>query len=223
MVSGRTPEGSGMPGPASGAAGRYPDELQKDVTTTDGTVIHLRPIRPDDGPGLLEFHRGLSFRSVYLRFFSAHAKLSEAEVERFTHVDYVNRLAIVAEHGGALIAVGRWDRLGGTDEAEVAFVVADEFQHHGIGTLLLEELAEAAWQRGIRIFCADTLTENRTMLNVFSDSGFAVTTHRDGDTVHVRFPIEPDSSYMQARSARHDPAHRDPGDPGAGRTSGDAS
>ena len=97
------------------------------------------------------------------------------EVERFTRVDYVNRLALVAEDNSGLVAVARYDRTPGTAEAEVAFVVADQYQHHGIGTLLLERLAAAAWQRGITAFVATTLAENREMLQVFADSVFQVT------------------------------------------------
>jgi len=118
----------------------YPRDLARDVT--DGDVrYHLRPIRPDDAARLSEFHRRLSPHSVYLRFFTFHPTLSAAEVQRFTCVDYVNRLALVAEVDDRLIAIGRFDREPGASEAEVAFVVSDEYQHHGIGTLLL-----VSWQ-----------------------------------------------------------------------------
>jgi GNAT superfamily N-acetyltransferase len=73
----------------------------------------------------------------------------------------------------------------------VAFVVADEYQHHGIGTRLLELLAEAARQRGITAFFAQTLAENRRMLDVFFHSGYPVTTQSDGELVELRFPIVP--------------------------------
>src|SRR5665213_599720 len=109
-------------------APRYPAELACDVTTKAGTKVHLRPIRPDDAPRLIDFHQHLSPRSVYRRFFSAHPRLSAAEVERFTCVDYVDRMAFIAEDGDQLVAVGRYDRSPGTAEAEVAFVVADQYQ-----------------------------------------------------------------------------------------------
>ena len=85
----------------------------------------------------------------------------------------------------------RYDRLPGTDEAEVAFVVTDAFQHRGLATLLLEVLAEAAWTRGIRTFVAETLVDNHDMLEVFSGSGFATTTRSMEDVVQVRFAITP--------------------------------
>ncbi len=168
---------------------RYPIELELDVPTRDGPVVHLRPIRPDDGVRLAAFHRHLSTRSVHRRFFGTHPELGPAEIEHFTCVDYVDRLAIVAEDAGQLVAVGRYERIPGTEEAEVAFVVADAYQHHGIGTVLLERLADAGRKRGITTFIAQTLTENREMLNVFMRSGFVVTTSTEDGIVDVRFSI----------------------------------
>jgi GNAT superfamily N-acetyltransferase len=122
--------------------------LERDVETDGDFHYHVRAICPEDGARLLAFHEHLLPRTVFLRFFSFHPELSTKEVEHFTRVDYVNRLALVVESEDHLIAVGRYDSASGDTEAEVAFVVADEFQHHGIGALLLDELARAAWQRG---------------------------------------------------------------------------
>jgi GNAT superfamily N-acetyltransferase len=180
----------------------YPSELEHDVVWPDGTAYHVRPIRPDDADGLADFHGRLSTRSAYLRFFTIHPELSRDEVDRFTRVDYDERLALVAERGGALIAVGRYDRVPDSSEAEVAFVVSDEYQHHGIATSLLDDLAHVALQRGITAFTASTLAENVTMLRVFSHSGFHVSLGRDHETVSLRFPIEPDEQYSAALAAR---------------------
>ena len=103
------------------------------TSQAEGLRYHVRPIRPDDGPRLVELHGRLSRRSVYLRFFGPHPTLSDAEVKRFTEVDYEGRLALVATIGDDLIAVVRYDRTPGTSEAEVAFVVDDKYQHHGTG------------------------------------------------------------------------------------------
>jgi GNAT superfamily N-acetyltransferase len=210
-------EVTAMPGedgiPEANRAPRYPDELACDVTIDDGTRIHIRPIRPDDAAGLVAFHGTLSPESVYRRFFSVHPRLSDAEVARFTCVDYVDRLAFVALDGDRVIAVGRYDRTAGTTEAEVAFVVADHYQHHGIGTALLERLADAAWKNGITTFVASTMAENRQMLHVFSDSGFQVTRAFADGIIDVRFSIEPDDAYRAARESRRSrtekPRHRD--------------
>ncbi len=176
--------------PADGyPADRYPDDLVAEDRAADGTVLALRPIRVDDDRRLREFHDRLSSGTVYLRFFSFHPHLSDREAERFTHVDYADRLALVAEVDGELVGVGRYDRVAGTEEAEVAFVVADDFQHRGIGHVLLRHLMAAARRRGIRRFVADTLSGNAAMMAVFMDSGFQVTATEAHGTVHVTFPI----------------------------------
>jgi GNAT superfamily N-acetyltransferase len=181
----------------------YPEELDRSVVGSDGRSVRVRPIRPDDGPALVDLHGRLSPRSIHMRFFSAHPRLSAAEVERFTHVDYQRRLALVVEDGGRLAGVGRYDRLPDTDDAEAAFVVADDHQHRGLGTILLETLAEAAWARGITAFVAQTLAENGEMLQVFTDSGFPVHTSREHEVIEVRFSIEPDARYRSAVAGRH--------------------
>ncbi len=180
----------------------YPNDLGADVILSGGTHCSLRPIRPEDAEALVEFHRHLSLRSTYLRFFTVHPTLSAAEVERFTTVDYVDRLALVVETEGRLIAVGRFDRCAGTPEAEVAFIVADGYQHHGIGPLLLDELAQAARARGIRTFLAETLCENKAMLDVFRHSGFELSTKIEYGTVWLRFGIEMTESYRAALATR---------------------
>ncbi len=155
----------------------------------DGRRISIRPISPDDGPALEAFHEGLSERTVFLRFFQPHRHLHRSEVDRFTHVDYRERLALVAEHDGHLVAVGRYDRESGTVAAEVAFVVADEFQHHGIATTLLALLADEARRCGIEVFTAEVLAENTAMLRVFHAAGFTTESHISYGTVELTMAI----------------------------------
>jgi len=187
---------------SAGVPARYPSELEHDVVSGGNLHYHVRPIRTDDGPRLVTFHSHLLPRSVFLRFFTFHPELSSKEVEHFTCVDYVNRLALVAEIGDHLIAVGRYDSAPGATEAEVAFVVSDAFQHHGIGAFLLDELVRAARARGITAFRAETLCENHAMLDVFRHAGFPVTSSIEYGTVTLRFPIEPTDAYEAALADR---------------------
>jgi RimJ/RimL family protein N-acetyltransferase len=175
-------------------------------------MITLRPIRPDDAPRLIEFHHDLSARSVYRRFFFVHPVLSATEVERFTTVDGVDRLALIAEDGDRMVAVGRYDRSPGTDDAEVAFVVADGSQHHGIATLLLVALAQGAKSHGITTFVASVLPENGAMLAVFRHSGFAVTSTVADGVVSVRLGL---AERTPLSPERHPPADLGPA-PGPG-------
>lgn len=122
--------------------------------------MHVRPITPEDADHLVAFDARLSPETVYLRFFTAKPTLSPEQAERFACVDHEHRVALVAELGDLLVAVARYDREIGTDSAEVAFVVSDDHQGRGIGTILLEHLASAARENGITRFVAETLPGN---------------------------------------------------------------
>ena len=100
----------------------------------DGGTCHLRPIRPDDAAGLVALHSRLSPQTVYFRFFAPYPRLSDRDVERFSTVDYRDRVALVATIGDAIIGVVRYDRVA-PQEAEVAFVIEDEHQGRGLGTI----------------------------------------------------------------------------------------
>lgn len=180
----------------------YPRKAERDVRILSGRVVHIRPIQPDDAALLVAFHASLSPESIYLRFFNVHSVLTAREVERFTHVDYKDRLALVVLTDDRLIAVGRYDRDVASKEAEVAFVVGDDYQQQGVGTLLADELARAARVQGIRAFVADTLAENVAMLQMFYGTGFPVETHFEEGVVKVRFPIELVPAYLDALARR---------------------
>ena len=111
----------------------------------DGRTCHLRPIHADDDVRLATFHSQLSAETIYFRFFAPYPELSERDINRFVNVDFHDRVALVATEGGELIAVARFDRLSPRD-AEVAFVVRDDHQSRGLGAVLLEHLAAAAWE-----------------------------------------------------------------------------
>lgn len=161
------------------------------VLLPTGERVELRAMDEGDARALLEFHHGLSLKTTYFRFFSAHPELSQREVDRFTHVDHVDREAIVAMSGERIIGVGRYDRVPQTAGAEVAFVVADEWQHHGLGPVLLVHIADLARARGIHRLVAETLPTNRPMLAVFRNAGLPMTTRFEDGVVHVTLELEP--------------------------------
>ena len=195
-------DGTGVERTGEEAAAGYPAEWELDALLADGAPVHIRPIRPSDAAGLLAFHRGLSAETVYRRFFSPHPTLSQREVERFTTVDYRDRFALVATLEGDIVAVARYDREG-PETAEVAFVVSDAHQGRGVGSLLLEQLAAAARERGIRRFVADTLVSNTPMLGVFRDAGFEVQLSMSSSGVaHVEFPIGETPGSLAAAEER---------------------
>src|SRR5437879_9537924 len=116
------------------------------IEVRDGTKLHLRPIVAEDEGLLHEAVAAMSERTVYFRFFSPIKRMSDALAHRLAVVDYNDRFAIVAttrKPNGKerIVGVARYDRAGGTDVAEVAVAVIDEFQRRGLGSVLLTELA----------------------------------------------------------------------------------
>ena len=179
----------------------YPAAWEADVLLRDGHPVHLRPITPADGDALRRFHTSLSDRTVYFRFFSAKPALTDADVEYFTRVDYVSRVALIALDGGTIVGVGRFDALG-DGRAEVAFVIRDDVQGLGLGSVLLEHLVAAARELGITRFVAEVLPENSRMLATFREAGFEVNQRREEDVLAVAFDIEPTSTSIAVREAR---------------------
>jgi len=166
-----------------------PPHWEADVVVADGGTLHLRPIRPADADALVEFHAGLSQRTRYLRYFSTYPQIPQRDLARFVNVDHHDRVAIIALLGTQIVAVGRYERAAGTDEAEVAFVVADVHQGRGIGSVLLEHLAAAARERGVRRFQAVVLAENRAMVRVFRDAGYEIARQLEYGELTLEFDV----------------------------------
>jgi RimJ/RimL family protein N-acetyltransferase len=162
------------------------------INLDDGTEAVVRPISFADAGALFRFHSHLSARSVQLRYFYPHKDLSLGEVAHLTQVDGEARVALVVERARELIAVARYDRLDDHRVAEVAFVVADAYQHHGLATVLLQRLAHSARSVGITKFTAEVLAENRAMLSVFHDAGFPVESKTEWGTVELTMTIGQD-------------------------------
>jgi acyl-CoA synthetase (NDP forming)/GNAT superfamily N-acetyltransferase len=186
----------------AGVSDAYPKEWELDALLRDGTPVHVRPIRPDDEDALVAFHSRLSPHTIYRRFFSPRPVLPPKDVHRFTNVDYHDRMALVAEIGGEMAGVARYDRQTAPNEAEVAFVIEDRHQGRGLGSLLLEHLAGAARERGFEYFVAETLAENRSMLGVFRDAGFVAERRFEDGLIHLRFPIAQTEEALEAMGER---------------------
>jgi GNAT superfamily N-acetyltransferase len=157
-----------------------------------GTQVVIRSICPADAGALLRFHATLSSTSIQQRYFYPHTDLGSDEVAHLTQVDGVDRVALVVEKDEELIAVGRYERLTEPRAAEVAFVVADAYQHHGLATMLFSHLVKAARSVGITRFVAEVLAANRPMLSVFREAGFPIESRTEWGTVELTMTIAPD-------------------------------
>lgn len=175
----------------------YPAHRQADIALRDGSTVHVRPIREDDEPRLLELLTTLSPHERALRFFSAGVDLA-ALAQHDSHVDYVQTYGLVATTGqdGRIVGHASYSRMD-PEHAEVAFTIGEEYQGRGLGTLLLGQLAEVAAANGITQFRAVVLPANFRMLGVFRDSGFPVVTHTGPDEIHLELPTSLTSQAVE--------------------------
>jgi acetate---CoA ligase (ADP-forming) len=193
------------PSSAGAESGRrsYPADREADVVLRDGTTVHVRPVRPDDGPAIRAFLEAVSPESIGFRFFGTpNINWTTAWA---VDVDYADRFGLVVETGStrAIVAHAVYIRIDAT-RAEVAFLVSDAWQGHGIATILLAHLAEVAQQHGITTFVAEVLPYNHRMVEVFRESGFPVDVRSRPDVLDVELP----TSLSPAAIARFEERER---------------
>ena len=173
-----------------------------DVILKDGGTLRLRPPADADADALLAFFEGLSERSLYQRFHGIR-QVDQQLAEPLLDPDWVETGALAGWLGERVVGVANYVRLRDPGSAEVAFAVADEEQGRGIGTRLLEQLADRAAGTGVTRFVAEVLAENRAMLSVFTGAGFDVVRELDHGEVEVSFPIAATETF-QARVEERD-------------------
>ncbi len=190
-------------------AARTSQDLSKYESTVilkDGSTLYLRPIREGDEKKLYDLFSRLSPHTIYLRFHHVLKHMTIEQVRQFNTADYENSFVIVGTLGESeeerIICVGHFYRLPRGDAAEVALVVEDPYQGRGIGTLLLEKLAEIARQNSINSFEAEILAENEEMMRVLLDSGFRIVQELEYGVYRVQLPIEPTPEVEEKSAER---------------------
>ena len=162
----------------------YPVQYIAGWTMKDGEQVMIRPIRPEDEPVMVEFHKKLSERSVYLRYFQPLKLTQRTAHERLTRIcflDYDREMALVVERKHPdgtpdIIAVGRLSKIHGRPEAELAALVQDEFQGKGIGTELYHRLIQVARDEHLHTVHSNMLGENKEMQQLCKKLGFKLST-----------------------------------------------
>jgi acetyl coenzyme A synthetase (ADP forming)-like protein len=158
--------------------------------------MRLSPPRSEDTGVLIAFFHALSDESRYSRFHGQPA-IDERAIAPMVDPDWAERGALVGTYEDEVVALGSYVRLRDVRTAEVAFAVADDFQGRGIGTRLLERLAELAAAAGIEEFLAEVLPSNAPMLGVFADAGFVTSRSLEGGVVEVRLTLAPTAAFQE--------------------------
>ena len=166
-------------------------DYRRSFVLLNGEQVLLRPVFHDDRDSLTAFFDRLGPETSFLRFHYTRAHISEQEVRGYCECDYDSVFTLVAEmsRNGSrdIVGVGRYDRLPGSNSAEVAFVVEDGQQGKGIGTYLVKELASLAKERGLTTLVAETVLYNEIMLSIFRKYDRALKTSVEGESCRVTF------------------------------------
>jgi len=176
----------------------YPTRYVAPWTAKDGTNLVIRPIRPEDEPAMVQFHQTLSERSVYLRYFhliNLEQRTTHERLTRICFIDYTREMALVAERlnpetgQSEILAVGRMMKIFGTNEAEAAVLVSDQWQGRGIGKELLARLLIIGRDEKLSKLTADILPDNRDVMRLCEKLGFTLKHSTDDDVVRAEFPL----------------------------------
>ncbi|WP_414166606.1 GNAT family N-acetyltransferase [Streptoverticillium reticulum] len=169
----------------------------------DGTTVRVRQAGPGDRAAVLRLYERMSPENLRLRFFSAGSGSGRQAAEHLCAPARPGERALLAEADGEAVGVAEYHADPAVPgRADIALAVADHWHHRGVGTLLLEHLADAARADGLDVFTADALSENYPVLRVFSDLGLPLKRRFDGPEVHVTVGLSQDEHYLSAVESR---------------------
>lgn len=162
----------------------YPEALETYKITKTGLRIFLRPVKISDEPLLKDFFYSLSDKSMYLRFASARKDMPHQRLQEFVAVDYSRKMVILAlvgqEENAAVVGLGQYIMDDKTHTAEVALVVRDNYQRHGVGREIQAYLTYLAKKSGLLGFTAEVLEDNEAALTLLEKMGYEVVSKEGG-------------------------------------------
>jgi acetyltransferase len=170
----------------------YPIQYVSKWTMKDGREVTIRPIRPEDEPVMAEFHRTLSDRTVYLRYFaclSLSTRIAHERLLRICFGDYDRAMVLVAEyhypHSGTsrIVGVVRLNKMRPRNEAEVAVLVSDAYQNLGLGYQLLSRIVGVARDEKLSRVSSEMMHDNLGMQILSKRLGFRLHRYDSGGSV----------------------------------------
>ncbi len=163
--------------------------------------VDIRPIGPDDREALAEAFAALSARSRQQRFLGPKPRLSARELTYFTEIDHVSHEALVAVEpaSGRLVGVARYATARPSElAADLAVVVADDWQRRGIGTALASGVVERARANGIARLTGTTYVDNVAARALLRRLGFGVRSVSGGE---MELELDLVAARIEARAA----------------------
>jgi acetyltransferase len=159
----------------------YPNQYKKYATLKEGTQVTIRPIRPEDEPMMVKFQHTLSERSVFMRYvntISLNQRTSHEWLSRMCFVDYNREIALIVKYKhpetgeSEIIAVCHLTKLGGANDAEFAILISDNWQGHGLGKELMQDMLQIGRDEKFRKIIGFIHPDNAEMLRVCKKLGF---------------------------------------------------
>ena len=171
----------------------YPSQYVAPWTTKRGLPVVIRPIRPEDEPLMVRFHESLSERSVYLRYFcsmSLNARVAHERLVRICFADYDREMPLVVDYTNQsgkheILGVGRLSKVAEKNEGEIAVIISDEYQGHGLGTELVRRLIQVAKDEGLHRLWGEILRDNIMMQALMKRFGFRLRMLEDPASVRA--------------------------------------
>jgi len=166
----------------------YPWKEERHEQVRGGGTVLIRPVRMTDEDALQRLFYELSDESTYKRFLAHKSVHPHEEIQELVDSDYESSMGLVVcePERGDIIGMARYDVDPATKLAEIAFVVHDDWQRRGLGTLLLKRMTEIARAKGLTGFRADVLASNKAMLMVFHRSGLELRSRMDGEMYYLK-------------------------------------
>jgi len=152
----------------------YPAQLATTAVARDGTIIRIRPVRPEDESLLQDLAAHMNPEDLRLRFFAPVRGLTPAVAARLSRLDYDHEMGLIAEHDGTILGVAHFFADTENRAAEYAISVRSDWQGHGVGYLLMTRLIEIAAARSIGELFGEVLRENHGMLEMCHALGFSL-------------------------------------------------
>ena len=176
----------------------YPTRYLHGWKLADGTPVTIRPIRPEDEPLMINFHKSLSEETVHLRYFGflkGESLITHERLARICFSDYDREIALVTERiqpgrdQRQIIAVARLIKAYCANEAELAIVISDDWQGRGLGKKLLGDLVAIGRTEGLERLVGRILPENDMMQHICRKLGFALRYDTSEEAFEVEFEL----------------------------------
>ena len=175
----------------------YPAQYVKSFKLKNGKVVSIRPIRPEDESLLVNFHKGLSEQTVYLRYFNTFQlsqRITHERLSRLCFIDYDREMSLIAEHRlengeREMMGLARMIKLSHTGAATFSATIADPHQGQGLGGELLARIIQVARDEKIEYISGGVHAENAIMLHVCRKLGFTLEPVQGEPLVHVKLMV----------------------------------